>query len=114
MPTQLTFCSGRRVLTSRSFPTDEFQIFCKRMPTALALTSAVEVNILRTLLPISGATPPDGSSMQVASEVKDFTGASERLLSTIAMNRQLTEEEAKMIQYYCKELLAKVAPRLSR
>jgi hypothetical protein len=24
----------------------------------------------------------------------------------------LTEEEAKIIQYYCKELLAKVAPRL--
>jgi hypothetical protein len=50
--------------------------------------------------------------MQLASEVKDFSGASERLLSTIAMNRQLTEEEAKVIQYYCKELLAKVAPRL--
>jgi hypothetical protein len=50
--------------------------------------------------------------MQVASEVKDFSGASQRLLSTIAMNRQLTEEEAKMIHYYCKELLAKVAPRL--
>lgn len=37
--------------------------------------------------------------MQAASEVKDFSGACERLLSTIAMNRQLTEEEAKMIQY---------------
>jgi hypothetical protein len=50
--------------------------------------------------------------MQVASEVKDFSGASERLLSAIAINRRLTEEEAKVIQYYCKELLAKVAPRL--
>lgn len=61
---------------------------------------------------LSGQHHQTDPSMQVASEVKDFSGASERLLSTIAMNRQLTEEEAKVIQYYCKELLAKVAPRL--
>jgi hypothetical protein len=86
--------------------------FCTTTPTASALTSAVELNILRPFLPISGQHHQTDPSMQVASEVKDFSGASERLLSTIAMNRQLTEEEAKVIQYYCKELLAKVAPRL--
>ncbi len=78
-----------------------------------ALTSAVEVNILPHVFFLSlGEHHQTDPSMQVASEVKDFSGASERLLSTIAMNRQLTEEEAKVIQYYCKELLAKVAPRL--
>ena len=50
--------------------------------------------------------------MQIAGEVKNFSEASERLLSTILMNRQLTQEEARTIEYYCKELLAKVAPRL--
>jgi len=28
------------------------------------------------------------------------------------MNRQLTDEEARMIEFYCKELLAKIAPLL--
>ena len=50
--------------------------------------------------------------MQLATEVKNFLGASERLMSLIMMNRQLTEEEAKMIEFYCKEVLAKIAPRL--
>jgi hypothetical protein len=50
--------------------------------------------------------------MQLAHEVKTFTGASERLLSTITMNRALSEDEARIIEYYCKELLAKIAPRL--
>ena len=50
--------------------------------------------------------------MQLTSEVKNFLGACERLMSLIMMNRQLTEEEAKMIEFYCKEVLAKIAPRL--
>jgi hypothetical protein len=50
--------------------------------------------------------------MQLATEVKNFLGACERLMSLIMMNRQLSEEEAKMIEFYCKEVLAKIAPRL--
>jgi hypothetical protein len=53
-------------------------------------------------------------AMQVAGEVKNFSDASERLLSTILMKRQLTEEEARMIEHYCRELLARIAPRLTK
>ena len=51
--------------------------------------------------------------MELANEAKHFFGACERLISLIASNRRLTEDEARMIEFYCKEVLAKVAPRLS-
>jgi hypothetical protein len=50
--------------------------------------------------------------MQMASEVKNYLGACERLISHLTLNRQLSEDEARMIEFYCKELLAKIAPRL--
>ena len=50
--------------------------------------------------------------MQMATEVKNFLGASERLMSLMMMHRQLTADEARMIEFYCKEVLAKIAPRL--
>ena len=49
--------------------------------------------------------------MQLANEVQNFCGSSERLLSLMAMNRPLTEEEATLIEYYCQELSDKVASR---
>jgi hypothetical protein len=51
--------------------------------------------------------------MQLASEVKNFRTACEKLLDLIATNRQLTEDEARMINFYCTELHAKIAPRLT-
>jgi hypothetical protein len=50
--------------------------------------------------------------MQMGSEVKNYLGACERLISHLTLNRQLTEDEARMIEFYCKELLAKIGPRL--
>ena len=52
--------------------------------------------------------------MQLDKEVKNFSEACERLLALIVMNRQLTEDEARVIDHYSKELQAKVAPRLPR
>jgi hypothetical protein len=51
--------------------------------------------------------------MQLAKEVQSFSGVCERLLSTIVMNRQLSEDETCIIEYYCKELLSRIEPRLS-
>jgi hypothetical protein len=53
-------------------------------------------------------------AMHLANEVKGFCDACERLLALIAMNRQLTEDEARVIDHYSKELQAKVAPRLPK
>jgi len=50
--------------------------------------------------------------MQVANEVKLLSGACERLLSAIAMNRPLSADEAQLIRYYCQELSGKIAPLL--
>ena len=52
--------------------------------------------------------------MQLAKEVKTFSSACEHILSAIAMNRPLTQDEASMIEYYCVEILSKVAPLLSK
>jgi len=46
--------------------------------------------------------------------VHSFGMACERILSPAIMKDQLTEEEAAMIEYYCLELLAKIAPLLSQ
>ena len=52
--------------------------------------------------------------MQLTHEVKTFASACEHILSTITTNRPLTPDEAVMIQYYCGELLTKVAPLLPK
>jgi hypothetical protein len=51
--------------------------------------------------------------MHMTGEVRNYLGACERLIS-VMMSRQLTDEEARMIEFYCKELLAKIAPLLLR
>ena len=49
--------------------------------------------------------------MRLAEDVKNFAGACERLLATAAIsNRKLTEDEARIIQYYCKEVAEKLFP----
>jgi len=52
--------------------------------------------------------------MQLAKEVQTFSSACEHILSAIAMNRPLTSDEAAMIEYYCVEILAKIAPLLPK
>ena len=49
--------------------------------------------------------------MRLAEDVQKFAGACERLLATAATsNRTLTEDEAKLIQFYCKEVAEKLFP----
>ncbi len=46
--------------------------------------------------------------MQLAEEVRRFSSACERLLATAAESqRHLTEDEIRVIEYYCKEMLTK-------
>jgi chaperonin GroEL (HSP60 family) len=52
--------------------------------------------------------------MQLAKGVKTFSSACEHILSAIATNRPLTQEEAAMIESYCLEILAKVTPLLRK
>jgi mannose/cellobiose epimerase-like protein (N-acyl-D-glucosamine 2-epimerase family) len=49
--------------------------------------------------------------MHMTGEVRNYLGACERLIS-VMMSRQLTDEEARMIEFYCKELLVKIASLL--
>ena len=46
--------------------------------------------------------------MQLSDEVHNFARYCERLLSTAVMIRPLTEEEMRVVEYYCRELLTKV------
>ena len=50
--------------------------------------------------------------LEVGKEVHNFTGACERVLAAIAANRPLSVDEARIVEHYCKELLAKIKPRL--
>jgi hypothetical protein len=50
--------------------------------------------------------------MQQTEALNVFSSGCERLLFSIKTNRPLTEEEAKMVEYYCKEILAAIAPGL--
>lgn len=52
--------------------------------------------------------------MQLAKEVKTFSVACEHILAAIAQNRPLTHDEALMIEYYCVEILSKVAPLMTK
>jgi hypothetical protein len=46
--------------------------------------------------------------MRLAEDVQRFSGACERLLATAATSsRTLTEDEARIVQYYCKEIAEK-------
>jgi hypothetical protein len=49
-----------------------------------------------------------GVVMQLSNEVHNFARYCERLLSTVAVIRPLTEEEMRLVEYYCRELLTKV------
>lgn len=50
--------------------------------------------------------------MKQAEEFHNFSNACERLIFSIMKNRRLTEKEALIVEHYCKEILAKVAPYL--
>ena len=50
--------------------------------------------------------------VRLADEVHKFTSACERLLAAgTNSSRSLTEDEARIVQYYCHELLEKMIPR---
>ena len=42
--------------------------------------------------------------MRVKNEVKNFTSACEHLIAAVDLNRPLSEEEKRLIDYYCCEL----------
>ena len=50
--------------------------------------------------------------MQADDEFHIFTNACERLLFSVLKNRPLTKKEARIVEYYCKEILAKIASSL--
>lgn len=52
--------------------------------------------------------------MQLAQQVKTFSSACEHILSASAVERPLTPEEAALIEYYCVEVLNKIAPILGK
>jgi hypothetical protein len=50
--------------------------------------------------------------MQLAEEVKNYCRACERLLSIAAISRRpMTEDERRLVEFYCKEMLAKLINR---
>jgi hypothetical protein len=50
--------------------------------------------------------------MQADDEFHIFSSACERLLFSVLKNKPLTEKEARIVEYYCKEILAKIASSL--
>ena len=50
--------------------------------------------------------------MRVEKEVHLFVSACERLLAMAALQRPLNEDEQRLVEYYCKELLEKFVRRL--
>lgn len=49
--------------------------------------------------------------MILAEEVRKFSSACEHLLAIAAKSgRNLTEDEARLVEYYCKEIISKVVP----
>jgi hypothetical protein len=52
--------------------------------------------------------------MQLDREVKTFSVACEHMLTSITVSPSLTRADAIVIGYCCQELLAKVAPLLSK
>jgi hypothetical protein len=49
--------------------------------------------------------------MELAANAEKFSDSCESLLSSMTMDRPVTDEEVRVIEYYCIELLAKIAPR---
>jgi len=46
--------------------------------------------------------------MHLAEDVHKFSSACERLLTTATTSRRpLTEEERRLVEYYCREVMAK-------
>ncbi len=52
--------------------------------------------------------------MQLSREVKYFSAACKSILAAISTNRRLTHDEATIIEYSCKRVLAQVASVLKR
>ena len=52
--------------------------------------------------------------MKLSQDVHGFSGACERLLAAGAVYRPLSVEERQMIEYYCRELLKKVCPDVTK
>lgn len=48
--------------------------------------------------------------MHVANEVHNFTLACERLIAAVESNRPLTDDEFRVVAFYCNEVPVKVAP----
>jgi hypothetical protein len=46
--------------------------------------------------------------MQLTKEVHHFASACERLLAMADLQRPLTEDEMRLVAYYCKELVEKL------
>jgi hypothetical protein len=46
--------------------------------------------------------------MRLEKEVHLFVSACERLLAIAALQRPLNEDEQRLVEYYCKELLEKL------
>ena len=45
-------------------------------------------------------------------EVQLFVSACERLLAAVDLQRPLSEDEMSLVEYYCKEILGKIASSL--
>ena len=52
--------------------------------------------------------------MQHAQAFHSFSDACERFVSSIATSRPLSNDEAEIVAYYCKEILAKIEPCLPK
>jgi hypothetical protein len=48
--------------------------------------------------------------MELAKEVQSFSSACERFLEMIARHRSLKKDERRLIEHYCKDILAKIQP----
>jgi hypothetical protein len=52
--------------------------------------------------------------MQQAKAFHSFSDACERFVSSIAKNRSLSNDEAQVIAFYCKEIREKIEPSLHK
>ena len=52
--------------------------------------------------------------MQHAKAFHSFSDACERFVSSIATNRSLSNDEAQVVAFYCKEILEKIEPCLHK
>jgi len=46
--------------------------------------------------------------MKLSEDVHKFISACERLLSSIAIHRPLTQDETLLVKHYCSEVLSKI------